>query len=162
MNKSLVFDMDGTIVDLYNVDNWIQSLNNRDITPYAIAEPLYNMDELNDLLLQLKTFGYTVKVVSWNCKSCIDNPKYLQQVEQTKKEWLQRYNFPCDECYVVPYGKPKQEVVSAGILIDDNYKVRQKWTGETINAKHNIIPALQKLIVKELIKRELQEEVFSS
>ena len=43
MRKTLVFDMDGTIADLYGVENWLPMLRAEDPLPYEIAEPIYNM-----------------------------------------------------------------------------------------------------------------------
>ena len=33
MNKTLVFDMDGTIADLYGVEGWLEMLRAEDETP---------------------------------------------------------------------------------------------------------------------------------
>jgi phosphoserine phosphatase len=49
MNKILVFDMDGTIANFYGVKGWLDYLINEDTTPYEIAEPLYDMDVLNEI-----------------------------------------------------------------------------------------------------------------
>ena len=41
MNTKVInFDMDGCIVDLYGVDNWLNDLINSNPRPYAIANPL--------------------------------------------------------------------------------------------------------------------------
>ena len=48
--KVIVFDMDGTIVDFYGVSGWLNDLNNHRTRPYEIAEPLYDMVELANLL----------------------------------------------------------------------------------------------------------------
>ena len=37
------FDMDGTIADLYGVENWLEMLIVHDETPYAIAKPIVNL-----------------------------------------------------------------------------------------------------------------------
>ena len=52
--KILVFDMDGTIADLYGVENWLSLLRAENPLPYEIAKPLYDMDELEQILIQLK------------------------------------------------------------------------------------------------------------
>ena len=36
-NKTIVFDMDGTIADLYGVKGWLNYLRNEDTTPYEKA-----------------------------------------------------------------------------------------------------------------------------
>ena len=40
------FDMDGTIANLYGVENWLEMLMAEDETPYAIAKPLVNLSLL--------------------------------------------------------------------------------------------------------------------
>ena len=40
---SIIFDMDGTIADLYGVDDWLTKLRNEDISPYLECEPLVPM-----------------------------------------------------------------------------------------------------------------------
>ena len=50
MSKRIVFDMDGTIANFYGVENWLECLKNSDTTPYEKAEPLYNTNELNNIL----------------------------------------------------------------------------------------------------------------
>ena len=40
MEKILNFDMDGTFVDLYGVENWLDDLTNSRTRPYEIAKPL--------------------------------------------------------------------------------------------------------------------------
>ena len=36
----IYFDMDGTIADLYGVENWLNDLRTERTTPYEIATPL--------------------------------------------------------------------------------------------------------------------------
>ena len=38
--KILVWDMDGTIADLYGVENWLPMLRAYDPTPYRTAKPI--------------------------------------------------------------------------------------------------------------------------
>ena len=41
--REINFDMDGTFVDLYGVDGWLEMLVNKNATPYAVAKPLVNL-----------------------------------------------------------------------------------------------------------------------
>ena len=63
--KILVFDMDGTIADFYSIGSWSLDIKNHNTRPYRIAPPMYNMEELADLLNILKQFGYRVIVTTW-------------------------------------------------------------------------------------------------
>lgn len=155
MEKMIIFDLDGTIADLYSVNNWLEYLRSENELPYRIAKPLYDMVELNDLLLRLKGHGYRIVVTSWLSKD--STKEYNKKVRKAKKEWLNKYNFPYDEIHLVKYGTPKAYVTKAKadiqILVDDNADVRTKFenyksavSNTTINAKENIITELYKLL----------------
>lgn len=160
MKKMLIFDMDGTIANLYKVENWLELLRSENELPYEIAEPLYDMIELNDLLLRLKNIGYTIAVTSWLSKD--SSKEYDKKVRKAKKEWLDKYNFPYDEIHLIKYGTPKAYATAGKadiqILVDDNFLVRQSFRNyksnkhteqinKTINAKRNIVNELYKLLV---------------
>lgn len=153
MNKMLIFDMDGTIADLYKVKNWLKYLQSEDSTPYEIAKPIYNTLELNTLLLELKRKGYKIAVTSWLSKG--STKEYDKKVRNAKKEWLNKYNFPYDEIHLIKYGTPKayatRNKAEIQILVDDNLKVRSQFenykeTYFTIDARENIIQELKKLL----------------
>ena len=149
MNKTLVFDMDGTIANLYGVENWLPMLRAEDPTPYIVAEPMYDMVELVNLLNKLKTIGWTIAVTSWLSKE--STKEYDKMVRQAKREWLARYNFPFDEIHLVTYGTTKANCTRKNggyqVLVDDNAEVRKGWhLGNTINANENILEELKKLL----------------
>ncbi len=66
--KAIYFDMDGTIADLYGVENWLDSLIHEQTKPYRVAKPLVNMRKLGRLLNLLKEQGYHIGIVSWLSK----------------------------------------------------------------------------------------------
>lgn len=147
MEKKIVFDMDGTIADLYGVEGWLEDLRAERTFPYISAKPLYNMQELNSILIELKAIGYTIAITSW--LSMGGSKEYNKAVRKAKREWLKVYDFPYDEIHLVKYGTPKHYVTKGEyqILVDDNEEVRSKWTkGDTINANENIIEELKKLL----------------
>lgn len=150
MKKLLVFDMDGTIADLYNVPNWLEDLESYNPRPYKIAKPMYDMDYLRCLLELLKEKKeYEIAITTWLSRDTTE--KYDLEVTQVKKEWVDSYKFPYDYFYAVPYGTPKHKVTSATeqhIIIDDNEEVRLQWDGISIDATKNIIPILEKLLEK--------------
>ena len=87
MNRTLVFDMDGTIANLYGVENWLEDLRNFNVRPYIIAEPMYDMNELRTVLELLKLQGWTVAITSW--LSMDSTKEYDKLVRQAKREWLE-------------------------------------------------------------------------
>ena len=153
MNKTLVFDMDGTLVDLYGVENWLEDLRNFKARPYQLAQPMYDKDLLNTILLALKSCGWRIVVTSWLSKE--SNPQYDTVVRLAKRLSLERMEFPADEIHLVKYGTTKanctRHLGGYQILVDDNEQVRNGWTlGGTINANENIIPMLLDLLVAEM------------
>lgn len=136
MNKTLVFDMDGTIANLFGVDNWEPRLRNCDPTPYAEATPIWDMEVLVAVLNVLKTLGWRIAVTSW---LAMDSTKaYDDEVRIAKRNWLDNFGFPYDEIHLVKYGTTKANCTRKNggvqILVDDNRKVRKGWTlGGTID-----------------------------
>ena len=143
MKKIINFDMDGTIADLYGVDNWLAKVHASDPSPYIEAKPLLNLSALARRLNRLLREGYEVKVISWTAMNA--TPAYNEAVETAKREWLKNHlpsvNFTAVE--IVDYGTPKHEI-SEGILFDDNAQVRAEW-GEGAFDVDNILGVLGSL-----------------
>lgn len=149
MNKILVFDMDGTIADFYGVEGWLDYLNKSNPTPYIVAKPLYDMDNLNFVLEILKNLGWKIVVTSWLAKG--STKEFDALVRNAKIEWLDKVGFPYDEIHLVKYGTTKanctRKLGGFQILVDDNEQVRKGWTlGDTINANENIMEKLVDLL----------------
>jgi hypothetical protein len=147
--KTLVFDMDGTIANLYGVDRWLDMLRAEDPTPYRIANPIYDIETLNALLRLLKRKGWRIVVTTWLAKGSTKH--YDNLVRMAKLEWLEMHNFPFDEVHMVKYGTTKanctRKLGGFQILVDDNETVRKGWTlGATIDANENILEILEKLL----------------
>ena len=147
--KILVFDMDGTIANLYGVNGWLDDLINKDTRPYEVAEPMYDMDTLALVLEMLKGLGWTIAVTSWLAKNSTD--EYDARVRAVKKEWLEKFGFPYDILNIVPYGVDKSSVTADlggfQVLIDDEEKNLKDWkNGLTIDAKTDIMTMLLKIL----------------
>ena len=149
MTKTLVFDMDGTIDDLYAVTDWLENIIAENVRPYAIAEPMYNMNKLVNVINRLKENGWRVAIVSWTSKH--GSKEYNKEVRRVKKEWLDRYNFPYDELHVIKYGTPKSYCMKKTggfqILFDDEEPNRKAWrNGSTVNANEDIYKILKNML----------------
>jgi hypothetical protein len=146
----ICFDLDGTIVDLYGVDNWLEKLQAEDATPYLDAKPMWNMNILTTILRKFQKKGWEIQVITWLSKNSSES--YKQEVRKAKRVWLEKYNFPYDHFHGIAYGATKadsvRKVADYAILIDDNQKVRNGWTlGDTIDpTKEDLIKILQNLL----------------
>lgn len=137
--KTICFDMDGTIADLYGVENWEPMLRAEDPTPYREATPMWDMEELALILNMLRAIGTEIRIITWLSKNSTES--YKTEVRNAKKEWLERNGFPYDHFHGVRYGATKADSIRRNLdpeetawLIDDNQKVRNGWhLGETID-----------------------------
>ena len=135
MEKTVIwFDMDGTLANLYNVDNWLEKLVNSDPSPYLEAAPLVNLSSLARKLNTLQRRGYKIGIVSWLSKngSC----GYNEMVISAKRKWLaihlKSVNF--DYIDIIEYGTPKENGRN-GILFDDEEKNRKNWKGKAFDER---------------------------
>ena len=151
--KILVWDMDGTLADLYGVENWLPMLQAYDPTPYQVAKPLWNMKELARLIRLAQAQGIENRVVTWLSKE--STPEYDRLVRNAKREWLEANGFPYDHFHGVKDGATKADSVrkylgenESAILFDDNAKVRAGWNlGMAVNPMAcNILEVLKSLV----------------
>ena len=155
--KALLFDMDGTIADLYAVDKWLEKLRAEDISPYKEAKPMYDMDTLSEIIKCLRHDGYKIIIVSWESMGA--SREYSKAIRKAKLQWLNSYGFPYDEVHIVKYGTPKSNFANSdvNILIDDNEEVRNAFLKSTRGKRKEVINAKMN-IVKELVNLLLNNE----
>lgn len=141
MTKTINFDLDGTIANLYGVKGWLDDLINNNPRPYIEAKPLVNMQVLARLLNKLRKRGYTINVISWLSKN--SNAEYDEMVTNAKINWLKTHlaSVEFDNIYIVAYGTPKHTLAD-GILFDDEIGNRTAWNGVAYDVD-NIIGILK-------------------
>lgn len=143
MTKAINLDMDGTFVDLYGVDGWLENIIARDTRPYEVARPLVNLSALARVLNNKQRKGYQINVISWTAKNAPE--EYNIAVANAKREWLAKHlpsvNF--DNIYIVAYGTPKHEVAN-GYLFDDEEPNRKAW-GTGANDVENLIKKIKEI-----------------
>lgn len=140
---NIYFDMDGTIADLYGVENWLEDLLHENSRPYRVARPLVDMRVLARQLNRLIRAGYSVNVISWGSRGA--SAAYDNEVRRVKIQWLEKHlrSVRFDSIEVVPYGTPK-ELYGPGILFDDEEDNRKAW-GEGAHTEKEIFEVLKKL-----------------
>lgn len=135
VETTIYFDMDGTIADLYGVENWLNYLINLDALPYEVAKPLVRLNSLARILNRLQKQGYRIGIISWLAKN--SNKTYDEAVTKAKKKWLAKHlaSVTFDEINIIKYGTPKQNFARTenDILFDDEFKNRKEWTGKAFD-----------------------------
>lgn len=144
---TIYFDMDGTIANLYGVENWLSKLQNEDASPYVDATPLVRLSTLARLLNKAQRNGHKIGIVSWLSKN--GTSEYNEKVTNAKLEWLSTHlkSVQFDEIRIGKYGTPKSTMVTDinGILFDDEEPNRIEWKGTSHNVD-NIIDILKGII----------------
>lgn len=133
------FDMDGTIADLYGVENWLEMLMAHDETPYAIAKPLVNLSVLARLMNKVQREGFEICIVSALAKN--STAEYDERVRNAKIKWLANHlkSVHFDEIRFVPYWYTKNDVNTGDdILFDNEERHLKKWTGTAVPANKMI------------------------
>lgn len=151
--RMIVWDMDGTIANLYGVEGWLEKLRSENPLPYEIAKPLWDMERLANIIRGLQAIGVEQRIVTW--LSMDSSEEYKTETRRAKKEWLEQFDFPFDHFHGVQYGTTKADSVrkfladdETAILIDDSARVRKGWhLGETVDPTEiNVIDFLETLL----------------
>lgn len=141
---TIYFDMDGTIANLYGVENWLDDLINSKTRPYDEAKPLINFSVFARQIHKMQKIGFTFGIVSWLSKSGTE--EYNKAVAESKKSWLKKHlpSVVWDEIHIVSYGTPKSTVVKDknGFLFDDELNNRIEWGKNSFDV-NNILATLR-------------------
>lgn len=148
--RTIWFDMDGTIADLYGVQDWLPKLRASDPSPYTEAKPMLNFSLLARYLNKLKESGYEIGIISWTSKGGSD--KYNVDVMFAKLKWLDVHlpSVNWDDIHIVEYGVAKTSYMKAtdDILFDDCESIRNEWNGDAYE------PSEIMTILKQLVNGE--------
>lgn len=135
--NTIYFDLDGTLVNLYSVPNWLQKLRSEDASPYLEAEPLVNFSLLARYINRLQKKGVRIGVITWTAKH--STVEYHDAVASAKRKYLAKHlpSVKFDEIHILPYGEPKEQLKSNGdFLVDDEYNNLVNWGFGAINAEN--------------------------
>lgn len=130
--RTIWFDMDGTLADLYSVEDWLPKLRASDPSPYMEAKPMLNFSLFARYLHQLQDKGYKIGIVSWASKG--GSRSYNNEVASTKMAWLKTHlrSVSWDRIVITVYGVEKSKYMqnTDDILFDDNEEIRNSWIGD--------------------------------
>lgn len=132
MTRIINLDCDGTFINLYGVNGWLDDIINEDVRPYREAKPLVNLAWFARTIHELQNNGWKVNIISWTAKN--GSKEYNKRVTETKIEWLKKHlpSVTFDNIHIVEYGTPKTSL-EKGILFDDEEHNRNEWNGIAFN-----------------------------
>lgn len=167
MAKTVWFDMDGTLYDLYNVPNWLERLAEEDEGVFWDGAMMYNPYRIEQAIEALIAHGWRVGVITWAPKGVEKDDPFFAKVENIKRFWLKRF-YPdlLENFYCLPYGQSKAicacdhwyerngDIADTQILVDDNMIVRDDWVAggwsgsyKTIDATEDYTKQLEGLVM---------------
>lgn len=124
----IALDMDGTIADLYAVNDWCRRIRSNDATPYSEARPMVNACDLASAIDRAHADGVRVEVISWGCGG-EPSAQMEHDTRAAKLNWLDANGASgLDAVRVVRHGTPKSTLADGcAALIDDEQRNRDEW-----------------------------------
>ena len=145
---TIFLDMDGTIANLYEVEEWLPRLRSYDARIYREARPMCDMRMLARRLNRIQKKGIKIGIISWGSKD--KSPEFLEAVKAEKLRWLRSHlksvNF--DEIHIVEYGTSKTNFRTSDndILFDDEENNIKEW------GYMSFYPQYMERILKDFVK----------
>lgn len=129
-NKQVVYlDMDGTIADLYNEQDWLSKLRNEQSGLFSNLKPMVSESRLLELF---PSNEYDIRILTMLPKGA--SKEYEQVVTAEKNQWLDTYFPSITKRIFKKYGNNKNLKGSTiAVLIDDNEEIRNNFRGLAIS-----------------------------
>ena len=132
MSKKIYFDLDGTVYNLYSIENWLQYLEEENSNVFIMGEFMVDHKKFMDCITALTKRGYSFGVITWLPMRA--SAEFEEECRQQKIKWIKHFLPFVTEINCQSYGIPKQNAIqkksSKMFLIDDNKEVCNTWEQE--------------------------------
>lgn len=140
MSKKVYFDLDGTLYNLYGIENWLDYLENEKSGIFLVGKFIGDYEGFINEIQRLLVGGYEFGVITWLPMGA--SREYEEKCRAEKATWIKKYLPFATEINICSYGIPKQNCVqkrcSEMILIDDNTEVCKVWDTNKMRKSINI------------------------
>lgn len=127
--QTIYLDMDGTIADLYEVEDWLPKLRNEESGLFANLKPMVSESRLLELF---PSNEYDIRILTMLPKGA--SKEYAEVVTAEKNQWLDTYFPTLKKRIFKKYGYNKNLKNSTrAVLIDDNEEIRKSFKGLAIS-----------------------------
>lgn len=147
MGITIYLDLDGTVYDLYNIEQWEEKLRAEQPNMYNQNRPLFT-PRIHIIVSALLRFGVKFHVITKLSKTATKN--YAELTSEEKRSWV-RNNLPfVSNVSTIPYADHKSNYIrrkdEENILIDDSEYECNDWTGTAYRANGNVEEILTKIL----------------
>jgi deoxyribodipyrimidine photolyase len=160
----IYFDLDGTVYNLYGINDWLSKLREEKVSVYTEGEKLFEESKFYKIVCSLLSYGVRFGVITWG--SMTATPEFEIETENAKREWVKE-NLPFVESFAYQqYGTPKQQAIKNrtrnDILIDDNFDVLQTWINGKTRKGYQVTKEKDVTKILEEILEEILKEISIS
>ena len=155
MTTKIYFDLDGTVYDLYNVENWEPKLRAENADVFNEGNFIGDYTRFITVCTELVKKGVQFGVITWLPMQATE--EYERECAEVKREWVKKFMPFVTEFTAQTYGIPKQNAIikraKRMYLLDDNAEVCEIWKTEKMRIAINVnrgelttIEALEKIL----------------
>lgn len=141
----LNFDLDGTLVDTYSVNNWLGMIKAESIELFKIAEPMRKSSYA--WIQRYSEAGGAVNIITKTPAGA--SREYAERVARAKMAWIEEHlKIKFDNVFIIDYYAHKNEY-SKGLLFDDSEAERADWQKSGLALKPEQITKTIKTLLSE-------------
>lgn len=154
MSIKIYFDLDGTVYDLYSVENWLEKLRSEIASVFSEGDFIGDYNSFKTVCEKLVSVGVQFEVITWLPMQA--SSEYELECTEVKREWVKKFMPFVSEFTAQSYGIPKQNAIKKRAktmyLLDDNKEVCEMWKTDKMRKAINVnrdglttIEALEKI-----------------